>query len=201
MPVRISVKKELFRKSIHLCSAFVPLFLKYFYWFTITMLALLVISYCVCEILRLKGKIIPLISVVTETAARTRDEDKFVLGPVTLVCGILLCALTLPYECAIVGIFALAFGDGCASLIGKIFGRIKIPHMKGKTVEGCLACFLAVLISTFCVCQNFRVSFFVALLTMCIEVLPLFDFDNLLIPFCAGGAYGLILSLINPFIL
>lgn len=97
--------KELFRKSIHICSSFVPLFLGIAYWPVIAGLVILVSFYSVCEFLRLKGKTIPLISKVTEIAARKRDENKFVLGPVTLVFGILLAALFLPLDCARVGIF------------------------------------------------------------------------------------------------
>lgn len=189
MPVRISVKKELFRKSIHLCSAFVPLLLKHFYWLTIILLCTALLAYTVCEFLRLKGHEIPLVSLVTETAARSRDEDKFVLGPVTLVCGILLAALFLPFESAMVGIFALSFGDGCASLIGKVFGRVKIPHMGGKTLEGCLACCTAVFISTVLICENPLYALLIGIVTMIVEVLPLFDFDNLIIPIIVGSCY------------
>ena len=189
MKVRASVIKEIFRKSIHLCSGFIPLLLSFFYWPVIILLICAVCSYSICEILRLKGHPVPLISVVTETAARKRDEDKFVLGPVTLVIGIIITALVFEHEPASVGIFALAFGDGCASLIGKIFGRVKIPHMGGKTLEGCLACFTAVFISTLCVSGNLLISLITALFTMLIEVLPLFDFDNIIIPICTAAFY------------
>ena len=109
-----AIFKELFRKSIHICSSFVPLFLKFAYWPVIGLLVLALIAYTVCELLRTKNINIPLISKITEIAARKRDENHFVLGPVTLVCGILLAALLLPLDCARVGIFALAFGDGLA---------------------------------------------------------------------------------------
>lgn len=200
MPVRISVKKELFRKSIHLCSGFVPLVLYYFYWPTIVLLVLAVTAYSTCEFLRLKGYEIPVVSLITETAARKRDEDKFVLGPVTLVCGILLAALFLPFESAMVGIFALSFGDGCASLIGKIFGRVKIPHMGGKTLEGCLACCTAVFLSTLAVSKDPLLSLGIGCITMLIEVLPLFDFDNLIIPLTIGSFYFFFTTGNIPFI-
>lgn len=197
MKVRASVLKELFRKSIHLCSGFVPLLLYYAYLPVIVLLISAVVCYTVCEILRLKGINVPVISVITETAARKRDENKFVLGPVTLVIGILIAALVLPFEPAEVGIFALAFGDGCASLIGKIFGKIKIPHMGGKTLEGCLACFSAVFISTFAVSHNLLISIFTGLFTMIIEVMPLFDFDNILIPILTGSFYIFLCNNLN----
>ena len=128
-----AIFKELFRKSIHICSSFVPLFLKFAYWPVIGLLVLALIAYTVCELLRTKNINIPLISKITEIAARKRDENHFVLGPVTLVCGILIAALLLPLDCARAGIFALAFGDGLASLMGKLFGKITIPGAHGKT--------------------------------------------------------------------
>ena len=187
-----SLFKELFRKIIHICSSFVPLFLKLFYWPTIALLMLAGVSYSVCEVLRLKGINIPIISKVTEIAARKRDENKFVLGPVTLVIGILLAALILPLESAKVGIYALAFGDGLASLCGKMFGKITIPGCKGKTVAGSLACFTAVFISTFCVSGNCLISLIIGTVAMLIEVLPLADFDNIIIPIAIGTIFAII---------
>ena len=177
-----AIFKELFRKSIHICSSFVPLFLKLAYWPVIGLLVLALVVYTISEILRSKNIEIPLISKVTEIAARKRDENHFVLGPVTLVCGILLAALLLPLDCARVGIFALAFGDGLASLMGKLIGKITIPGAHGKTAAGSLTCFFAVFVSTFCCCKNCLVALLIAFCAMIIEVLPLSDFDNLIIP-------------------
>lgn len=187
-----AIFKELFRKSIHICSSFVPLFLRIAYWPVIGILIFAVIFYTFSELLRSKNINLPLISRVTEIAARKRDENHFVLGPVTLVCGILLAALFLPLDCARVGIFALAFGDGLASLVGKLIGKITIPGAHGKTAAGSLTCFFAVYISTYCCCQNCFLSLCVALCAMFIEILPLSDFDNLIIPPTIGLIYYLL---------
>lgn len=186
-----AIFKELFRKSIHICSSFVPFFLKLAYWPVMALLVVAVIVYSISEILRARNIELPVISKVTEIAARKRDENRFVLGPVTLVGGILLAALLLPLEYARVGIFALSFGDGLASLSGKLFGKITIPGAHGKTVAGSLTCFLAVFISTFCCSQNCIISLIVATCAMFIEVLPLADFDNLIIPISIGVIYSL----------
>ena len=187
-----TILKELFRKSIHLCSSFVPLFFSLNYWATIYGILGIVVAYYFCEIARLEGHPVPVISLVTETASRQRDECKFVLGPVTLVLGIVFAALVLPLSCAKIGIFALAFGDGLASLAGKLFGRIKIPHTGGKTLEGSLTCFAAVFIATYVVTGLSIVSLIIAFVSMIIEVLPLGDWDNMIIPTCAGGTYWLL---------
>ncbi|MCR4900830.1 MAG: phosphatidate cytidylyltransferase [Treponema sp.] len=187
-----TILKELFRKSIHICSATLPWFFVNYYWYTVYGLYIIVVLYYFCEIARLEGHPIPVVSLITETASRSRDECKFVLGPVTLVFGIVLAALLLPLECAKIGIFALAFGDGLASLGGKLFGHVKIPHAGGKTLEGSLTCFIAVCVSTWYVCRNIPASLLVAFSAMIIEVFPLGDWDNMLIPIMTGSIYWLL---------
>lgn len=179
--------KELFRKSIHLCSAIIPFLLHWNYWVTIALLCAAICIYSVCELLRLNGINVPLVSTVTNIAARKRDENRFVLGPVTLCIGILLCAFIYKGKSVDIGIYALAFGDGLASLVGKLFGKKRIPFVRGKTVEGCLTCFLAIFISCFLVCKNCTIALIVAFAGMLVEMLPLKDWDNVLIPLTAGG--------------
>lgn len=178
--------KELFRKTIHICSSFVPFLLSKAFVPIICLLVLALVCYIISEVIRLKGYSVPIISKITETAARKRDENKFVLGPVTLVCGVLLAALILPLRFAKIGIFALAFGDGLASLVGKLIGKVTIPGAHGKTVAGSLACFSAVFISTFYCTGNCLASLIIATAAMIIEVLPLADLDNVLIPVSIG---------------
>jgi len=174
--------KELFRKGIHFCSALVPLFAAWRYSWTILALSSVISLYIICEYRRLGGNAVPFISRVTAYAARRRDDGLFVLGPVTMGLGVLFSLLIFPQEFARYGIYALAFGDGIASLAGKVYGRNLIPHARGKTVEGSSACFTAVFISIFMISWNPLVSFAVALLAMAIEILPLKDYDNLVIP-------------------
>ncbi len=184
---RISIFKEVFRKSIHLCSAFVPTLLALAYKPVIALLFAALIFYSFTEFVRLKGINVPVVSKITSIAARKRDENKFVLGPVTLVAGIISAALLWNPDSARIGIYALAFGDGLASLVGKLFGRIYIPFTKGKTAAGSLACFFAVFISSFCVGGNAVVSFILAFVAMIVEVIPMTDFDNIVIPVVIGG--------------
>ena len=86
----IVLYKEIFRKSIHLCSGFVPLCLKYFYKGAIGLLVFAGAFYTLTQVLSLNGRRVPLVSDITDMAARERDRGKFVLGPLTLVLGILL---------------------------------------------------------------------------------------------------------------
>lgn len=182
----IVLYKEIFRKSIHLCSCFIPLLLKYAYKTTIALLIFAAAFYTLTQALALLGKRFPLVSDITDMAARERDRGKFVLGPLTLVLGIVLCALFCPQEAAAVGILALAFGDGLASLAGKFLGNLHIPYTGGKTCAGSLMCLVAIFVSSFLVLQRADAALVIALCGMLIEVLPLKDFDNILIPLLLG---------------
>ena len=183
----IALYKEIFRKSIHLCSAFVPLFARYFYKTAIFLLFLAAVVYSATQFLALRGIRVPLVSDITDMAARERDRGKFVLGPLTLVLGIAAAALFWRPEAATAGILALAFGDGLASLAGKFMGNLHIPFSGGKTCAGSLMCLIAIFISSFFVLGNAQSALVLALFGMVLEVLPLKDFDNLLIPIVLGG--------------
>jgi phytol kinase len=189
-----SLWKELFRKSIHLCTAFVPLLLHFWKYPVLILLGVALVLYSVSEILRMKGFTVPVISEVTAVAARKRDENRFVLGPVTLVAGIIICAFCWNEQAAAVGIYALAFGDGLASLGGKMIGRICIFGTNGKTVAGSLTCFTAIFCSTWIVTKHTGIALILALAGMMIEVMPLKDFDNLLIPVLLGGIAQFLIS-------
>lgn len=200
----IGLLKEIFRKSIHLCSAFVPFFMIKFYIPLMVAMTAALLLYTFAEIMRLKGKEIFLVSAITEAAARKRDENKFVLGPVTLVIGILLSSFLWNPLPAAIGIYALAFGDGLASLAGKLFGRVQVPMTQGKTAAGSLTCFAAIFISCFLACLGYSsilgdrdvvlISLKIATAGMLIEVLPLKDWDNVLIPVVLGALAQYLLS-------
>lgn len=182
-----SLKKEFFRKTIHVCTAFVPVLLHFQKIPTLCLVAAAGIFYVVSESFRIRGHEIPIVSAVTAAAARKRDENKFVLGPVTLVLGIVAAAILWNEKSAGIGILALAFGDGLASLAGKTFGTVKIPLTQGKTAAGSLSCFFAIFCAAWFVSENSLVALVVACVGAFVEVLPLKDFDNLLIPVVLGG--------------
>lgn len=184
--------KESFRKTIHICASIVPILAVLNYHLTLIALASVIAFYSFCEYQRLIGGSIPYISKITTYAARSRDEGRFVLGPVTLGLGVLLALVVFPIDSARIGIVALSFGDGIASLAGKIFGRVKIPFTQGKTLAGSLACFIAVYIAMFLITYNPLRAFEIALFTTVLELIPIRDFDNLLIPLLVSGLVWLL---------
>jgi dolichol kinase len=180
------VKTELIRKSMHFLIALSPGVAAINRPFTVILLMIGTLSYACMESLRLAGIQIPVISFLTGIASRPRDANRFVLGPVTLGLGALLALLLYPSPAAAIAIYALAFGDGFASLIGKLFGRIRPAFLLGKSVEGSLACFLAVLFTAYQVSLNYRVALFAAITATLVEALPLEDYDNIVLPLTVG---------------
>jgi dolichol kinase len=189
-------RTEILRKSIHFLIGLSPLLAGLNYPATITLLLMGVLGYIKMEGLRLAGIRVPVVSSLTDMASRSRDRGRFVLGPVTLGLGALLALLMYPSPAASIAIYALAFGDGFASLIGKLFGRLRPAFLRGKSLEGCAACFCAVLIAAHQVSHDYRISLAAALTAMVTEALPLEDYDNLVLPL----AVGLVISILSLFL-
>jgi dolichol kinase len=179
-------KTEIVRKSIHFFIALSPGMAAINYYFTVAALMVGVLGYSAMELLRLAGIKVPVVSALTSMASRPRDMGGFVMGPVTLGIGALLALLLFPSPAACIGIYALAFGDGFAGLVGKLFGRIRPVFLFGKSLEGSMACFAAVFISAYLVSQNYTVSVAAALTATTVEAMPLEDYDNIALPLFVG---------------
>ena len=188
------IRIEMLRKSIHLLIALVPSLAFFIGVFPTTIiLAVGVLFYTTCETLRMYGKEVPVVSAVTSLAARKRDAGKFVLGPITLGLGAMLSLILYPEPAASIAIYALAFGDGLSSLVGKLFGTIRLPFTGGKSLEGSLTCFTAVFVSAFALSGKAGPSAAVALIATLTEACPLKDFDNIILPLVTGCAALLLL--------
>jgi dolichol kinase len=181
-------KTELVRKSIHFLIALSPGMAAINYYFTVAALMTGVLGYTIMELMRLAGIEVPVVSALTSMASRPRDRGGFVLGPVTLGLGALFALLLFPSPAACIGIYALAFGDGFAGLVGKLFGRIRPAFLFGKSLEGSTACFAAVFISAYLVSQSYTVAIAAALTAATVEALPLEDYDNIALPLFVGFA-------------
>jgi dolichol kinase len=184
-------KTEVVRKSIHFLIALSPGMALINYPLTVLALITGVLGYAIMEQLRLAGVEVPLVSTLTSMASRPRDRDSFVLGPVTLGIGALLALLFFPAPAAAIGIYALAFGDGFASLVGKLFGKVRPAFLLGKSVEGSIACFVAVFIAALLVSRNYTVALIAAVTATAVEALPLKDYDNIALPLIVGAVVQL----------
>jgi phytol kinase len=186
------VRIEILRKGIHLLIAFVPAIAAIDLGFAVGLLSCGVLFYAVCERLRIEGYTIPLISKITVLAARRRDGNGYVLGPITLGIGALLSLLLYPSPAATIAIYALAFGDGLSSLVGKTFGSVRIPFTGGKSLEGSLTCMVATLAAAYAVTKDAPKSLAIAVAAMFIEAAPTKDFDNIIMPVSVGAIAALL---------
>jgi len=183
-----AAKAEVVRKSLHFLIALSPGMALVSVPFAAFSLLAGVLAYMVMETLRVSGVTVPVVSALTRMALRERDRGCFVFGPVTLGLGAMLALLMFPLPVATAGIFALAFGDGFASLAGKLFGRIRPAFLFGKSVEGSFACFAATGLSVYLVSQSHMVALVAAFVATVIEALPLGDSDNVILPLVVGIA-------------
>ena len=186
------IQTELFRKSIHILVGAVPLTAAINLNFTRAALVCGIIVFLYAEKVRLSGGSLPFITSITNRASRSRDQKKMVLGPLTLAFGALFTLFFFKEPTASVGIFALAFGDGLSSVIGKIFGRIKLPFTGGKTLEGTLTVFLVVFPVALAAGADLWAAFIVAGAAAFLEALPLHDLDNLILPVGTAFLFNLL---------
>ena len=189
------IQSELYRKAIHLLVAFVSLIASIDLSFTITLLGIGIIAYTYAEYLRRTGRTVFVISQLTVIASREREIGHFVYGPITLGLGAMLALMLYPHPAATVAIYALAFGDGFSSLLGKMFGRIRIPLTGGKTVVGSVTCFAAVFLVVIIMTNEPVTAVIIASSAMLFEALPTKDLDNIVLPVGTGFVASLFLTL------
>ena len=187
-PTAKVLRMELVRKGIHLLVVLVPTMAKMHRGATIAILAAGIAAYALFETLRRAGLEVPIVSRLTAISSRERDEGKFVLGPVTLGTGALLSVLLFPPQAADIAIYALGFGDGLSSLAGRYLGRMELPFTGGKSLEGSLTCFAAVLIASTAVSGDALRSIPIAMVATIVEAIPARDYDNIALPLATGLA-------------
>lgn len=115
-----------------------------------------------------------------KTYERTSEYFK---GAIMFSLGILLATVLFPLNIAAACIAVLAISDSVSTLIGKTWGRHKLPINKKKSWEGSIAFF----ITAFAILWLFdpTKAIYIAPLVTLVEMLPRFD-DNLTIPLAVG---------------
>ena len=190
---RVDIAKETLRKGIHLTIAAIPVMAQWNMPVTVSLLCAGILFYVVNETARVIGAVGGPVSRITRAACRPFEEMSFVWGPVTLGIGAMAALLYYPNPAGAMAIYALAFGDGVASLAGRIWGRHPLPYLRGKTLVGSAACFAAVFIAAALYLGDFRRALLTALVATILELIPLGDLDNFVIPLGTGLVLYLIL--------
>lgn len=180
------VNKEIIRKGIHSLVALVPFLASLNQSITLLFLITGICIYLISEFLRLTDRNDSFIARLTLTASRSKDHEKPVLGPLTLGIGTILALFIFPLPIASIAIYALAFGDGIASIAGKKFSSIEIPYTRGKTFAGSFACFIVIYLCTFRLTLSVPIAFLIASVGTFIEALPIRELDNIALPLGVG---------------
>jgi phytol kinase len=181
-----TVSLEFVRKSIHLLVALVPVLASVSVPITMELLAAGTLFYVIAETARRAGVPIAFVSDITLIASRSREKDRFVLGPVTLGLGAMLALMLYPMQASAIAIFSLAFGDSLASLVGRSVGGWRVPFAGRKTIAGSTACFVGILILSFRSSGNLGAAFWIAVGGAVLEAYAPDDMDNVMIPVGTG---------------
>jgi len=123
------------------------------------------------------------------------EETKNLSGLPWTLSGSFLTILLFPNKTVVlVSFFYLAFGDALAALVGKRYGKYRI--LRGKTLEGSLACFLAcLLVGIFFL--HWKMALIGALSATVIELIPWPLNDNFWMPLMSASALTLLLPLLG----
>ncbi len=189
------VRGEVVRKALHLLIALVPSLAAVSVSFTLALLASGTLFYALSETSRRRGHPVIVVSRLTQLASRAADRNRFVLGPITLGLGAMVSLMLYPEPAASIAIYALAFGDGFASLVGRLVPGPRIPFTKGKSLMGSLACFTSVFVASLPLVRTPAQAAAVAVSATVLEAFPSGDFDNLLVPVGTGLVAAALLGL------
>lgn len=131
------MKKELIRQLIHASGVFIVIFS---YFLKPTLLILLVIAILIFVVIIFqidKKHNVPFFSAILRLCKRQHDERGFIYFFIGIILTLLIFQFNMPVANA--AILILLFGDSASTIVGRRWGRNKIPFQNRKTVEGSLA--------------------------------------------------------------
>ena len=180
-------KKELFRKFIHIFGAGIPFLTKVIDKnYVLTFLTIIIIFYLISEFLRHHGLSTLFISKITKRAQRLIETRNIIFGPVLLGIGIILTLLLFDYNIYTPSILVVSISDTLSAIIGAKIGKHQLQHLKNSSVEGSLAFFFSSFIILFFY-YPFNISIIGAFFSTLIEIIPIYNLDNLAIPLGTGA--------------
>ncbi len=189
--ISLSWGQEFRRKGIHVCSLFVPLLAGVNYLLTLKILILITILYIASEWARLNGIKFPVLSTVTRLCVRSSERRRLASAPITLALGVVLSLVFFSEVIACVTIATLACADSMATIVGKFYGKVRIPYNHKKSLEGSVAFLITAFICAV-IYLPLKTALIVSLVSCIIESLPI-EFDNISIPLGTGLFLGLLI--------
>lgn len=187
----IKSKLELRRQIAHLVIGVVIVFLIELKLLTPNLL-LIALVLGVLLSLTYKKRPIPIIHELLQLFERPKDIATFPgRGFIFLILGAYLSLLIFPISIAKGAIMILAVGDSISHLVGRYFGRTKVPFSSNKMLEGTV---VAIVFSTLgaLLFVDFTSAFLASLLTISLEAvypekIARYLDDNIAVPLLAGG--------------
>ncbi|MBW6462297.1 MAG: SEC59/DGK1/VTE5 family protein [DPANN group archaeon] len=179
----MSLKKEFFRKLIHLTSLLIVVF--YYYLgkeVTLFILVFALILFIESEYLRVeKGITIPLL----HDYVRDKEQNRLA-GHIFFIMGAIISISVFDMDIAVAAILMTTFGDSAATIIGRRYGKVSIPGIRNKKVEGCFAELFVNLIIGYLFIDSVIIILLMAFTATIVETLVDELDDNLIIPVFAG---------------
>ena len=181
---------EIFRKSIHVLSAMIPLSHIYVFKEKIDMILFLSLMLIFCffiENARNNPQTNKVFKKYLFFMMRNFEKKGSITGATWVFVGSLLSIIIVPSPFCIIALFFLSVGDTFAAIIG-----IKYPYFKigEKTLSGSIACFIACLGVglTFNKIIDIEILIFGALVASIVELISFNINDNVSIPLVSGCA-------------
>jgi dolichol kinase len=133
-----------YRAIIHASSILVPIIVQTTKEFvTVAALCAITAAYIVEELLRLRGRRVPVISAFTLAMSRPEERDHLIVNPIFLASGIVLALILFPRNIAYASIAILAIGDPTAAYLGGKFGQRRVGSRSWEGfVAGTCAAFI-----------------------------------------------------------
>ena len=195
----MTFSKEILRKSIHASGVIVLVTELFWPTLTIAGLGLLAVLYTALIFFEtLVGSRIPGFSKLTHFLKR---EERIDWAPVYLALGIAFSLFFFERFVARCAILQVCLADAAACLVGKYFGKTKLPWGK-KTYLGSLTYFVTALLVQLPIfysssTRSLGLLFLMSSLGTLIEALPWRSLDNLVIPLIVGLSGQLYLKFLS----
>ena len=179
----LSIKNELFRKSIHICNS---LFAYALFFFDQREFAI-IIGFCTIvillfEIARIRSQKLNrlFMRILGQIIRDFEGRGRLTGATYVMVSSFFILILFDRYVC-IASILIMSYSDTAAAIIGKKYGKTKIFN---KTLEGSLAFFLSSLIIVLAIYPeiNLALGLIAISLATLVESLPIKIDDNLTVP-------------------
>ncbi len=186
----VKSKLELRRQIAHLVIGSILVFLIELKLLTVNLLAIILIVSVGLSLLY-RYRPVPLIHELLGYLERERDITVFPgKGFIFMILGALLSLFIFPVTIAKAAIIVLAVGDSISHIVGRYFGKTRVPFSKNKMLEGTVVAIVFATLSAL-LFVDFPKAFLASLLTVTFESvypekLGRYLDDNLLVPLLAG---------------